>query len=123
MILRNKWLSVGALIALAAAIIVLGLFDPSTTPFPRCPFKMLTGFDCPGCGSQRAIHALIHGHLLQALRLNAFLICVALPYLLLIGLCNLTGSRHRSLGRALYHQWTILSFLFAALLWTLLRNL
>jgi hypothetical protein len=26
-----------------------------------CPFKYLTGIDCPGCGFQRSLLALLHG--------------------------------------------------------------
>lgn len=29
---------------------------------------------CPGCGSQRAIHQLLHGHIAEAFKLNALLI-------------------------------------------------
>ena len=29
---------------------------------PRCPFKYLTGIDCPGCGFQRSVLALMHGN-------------------------------------------------------------
>ena len=29
---------------------------------PFCPFKMMTGHDCPGCGATRALNALLHGH-------------------------------------------------------------
>ena len=28
--------------------------------FPKCAFHSLTGYHCPGCGSQRAIHSLLH---------------------------------------------------------------
>jgi hypothetical protein len=28
-----------------------------------CPFKYLTGVDCPGCGFQRAVIALMQGHI------------------------------------------------------------
>jgi hypothetical protein len=28
-----------------------------------CPFKYITGIDCPGCGFQRAIITLFQGHL------------------------------------------------------------
>lgn len=28
--------------------------------FPRCLFNSITEYYCPGCGSQRAIHSLLH---------------------------------------------------------------
>jgi hypothetical protein len=34
-----------------------------------CPFKYLTGIDCPGCGFQRSIVALIQGNLHASLTL------------------------------------------------------
>jgi hypothetical protein len=30
--------------------------------YPTCPFLAVTGYYCPGCGTLRAIHALVHGH-------------------------------------------------------------
>ncbi|HMI03162.1 MAG TPA: DUF2752 domain-containing protein [Pedobacter sp.] len=32
-----------------------------------CPFKYLTGTDCPGCGFQRSVIALAHGDLKESL--------------------------------------------------------
>jgi len=32
-----------------------------------CPFKKLTGIDCPGCGFQRSVIALLQGNLKQSL--------------------------------------------------------
>ncbi len=32
-----------------------------------CPFKKLTGIDCPGCGFQRAVLALLEGDLKESL--------------------------------------------------------
>jgi hypothetical protein len=32
-----------------------------------CPFKKLTGIDCPGCGFQRSAIALLQGNLKQSL--------------------------------------------------------
>ena len=55
------------------AVPLLIVADPATNSlFPPCPFRTLTGWLCPGCGSTRAMHALLHGHLIQALGLNAF---------------------------------------------------
>lgn len=42
-------------------------FDPSLNNFfPPCPFYFATSLYCPGCGSQRAFHALLHGDLFKA---------------------------------------------------------
>ena len=40
------------------------------TYFPSCIFNSTTGLHCPGCGSQRAIHDLLHGRVLEALGHN-----------------------------------------------------
>jgi hypothetical protein len=65
-------------VALAGALVVF-FADPATTSFyPQCPFFLLTGWYCPGCGTLRALHQLSHGHLLTALDLNA-LAMLALP--------------------------------------------
>lgn len=49
--------------------------------FPPCPLHALTGLYCPGCGTTRALHELVHGHAGMALRLN-FLMMTALPFML-----------------------------------------
>jgi hypothetical protein len=60
-----------ALTAGAVALVVLFLFDPSTSGFyPICPFHAATGLWCPGCGSLRAMHQLTHGNFAVAWRLN-----------------------------------------------------
>jgi hypothetical protein len=63
-----------------AFLIVLRASDPATSGlFAPCPFRALTGWLCPGCGTLRALHALLHGRVLTALRLNPVMIA-ALPY-------------------------------------------
>src|SRR5438477_6152583 len=39
-------------------------------PFPPCPFRAVTGLDCPFCGTGRALHQLFHAHVRQAFGLN-----------------------------------------------------
>ena len=48
---------------------------------PACPFHAWTGLPCPGCGTTRALHHLLHGRFEEAFRLNPMifvLIAVAL---------------------------------------------
>ena len=60
-------------LALLTGLTVLFIHDPAKSSlFPPCLFHALTGLHCPGCGSLRATHELLHGRLLSALRHNAF---------------------------------------------------
>ena len=54
--------------------IFLYLYSPEATGYyPRCPFHFLTGLNCPGCGSLRALHAVLHGRLVEAFCCNPLL--------------------------------------------------
>lgn len=84
---KKKCLLVATLLAIAGAFLY-GMIDPASSHFfPRCIFKMVTGYDCPGCGSQRALHALLHGDITSAWRYNAFLVAL-IPLIILL----LTGE-------------------------------
>ena len=71
---------IAAMLALAGiAAAVLFLFDPATAGFyPPCLFRTVFGAQCPGCGSLRAAHQLLHGNVQQAWALNKPLL-IALP--------------------------------------------
>jgi hypothetical protein len=46
-------------------------FPPELYSFyPQCPLHHYFGILCPGCGTTRALAALLHGNLNEALRLN-----------------------------------------------------
>ncbi len=47
--------------------------------FPPCPFLLLTGLYCPGCGALRTLHELMHFHFVHALQLNALVAIAAAP--------------------------------------------
>src|SRR6056297_1458833 len=57
----KKILNGGLLVLFAGLAVLYFLLNPDETEFfPRCIFHSLTGYYCPGCGSQRAIHNLLH---------------------------------------------------------------
>nr|WP_321777134.1 DUF2752 domain-containing protein [uncultured Porphyromonas sp.] len=81
--MRRRVGQVLIVVLLAGIAVTYKYLDPSVVPiFPRCPFRLLTGYLCPGCGSQRAIHHLLNLDLPGAWRMNPLLV-IALPYLLL----------------------------------------
>jgi hypothetical protein len=60
----------------------LFFFEPGKSGFfPGCPFRFLTGFTCPGCGTTRALHQILHGHIYTAFTLNPLLL-LSTPFLL-----------------------------------------
>lgn len=62
--------------AMKIAAVVFGLwmlfvFDPACASWlPGCPLHAMTGLNCPGCGTTRALHQLLHGHVATAFVLN-----------------------------------------------------
>ena len=71
----------GIWLLLIAGSVYLYVFEPGRSGFfPPCMFRTLTGFTCPGCGTTRALHQIVHGHLLAAFMLNPLLL-IALPFL------------------------------------------
>lgn len=75
-------------------VVVLGIayyvFNPNDSKlFPKCPFYVLTGYKCPGCGSQRAMHYLLNCDIIKAYKENALLVLsIPLIGILLYGECN-----------------------------------
>lgn len=111
---------IGLLAALAA---VYFLFDPMEAKWmPKCMFYMVTGWECPGCGSQRAVHALLHGDIADAFRANAMLL-VMIPLLIVLAFLELFGNRGSGLYRRLHHPALILAIAAVIILWGVVRNL
>ena len=76
---RSTVIAIWSLLAAGAAY--LFAFEPGRTGFfPICLFRFLTGYQCPGCGSTRALHQILHGHLVAAFMLNP-LFLIALPFI------------------------------------------
>jgi hypothetical protein len=109
----------------AIALLPLYFFlDPSLFAFfPKCPFLMLTHLECPGCGSQRAIHQLLNLNLLGALKFNLLLV-LFLPILFyhftLKVISYFTNKEYRF--KILYHKLTPYIIFTITLTFWVLRN-
>jgi len=120
------------LIKIALIVILLGGFffiykynNPSNNSlFVPCPIEYTTGYHCPGCGSQRAIHQLLNFNIMGALRLNSFMV-LSLPiiiYGLGITIWNfIFETRYRF--NLFYSKVFIYGYFGLAVIYWVLRNL
>ncbi len=67
------------LLAVGVAWAVVALLRPGDGGPTPCPWRMLTGLDCPFCGATRSAAALAHGDIALALDNNAFFVLVVVP--------------------------------------------
>jgi Protein of unknown function (DUF2752) len=109
-------LGTGALFA--GGLAYVGLGDPHSPDFvfPVCPFKALTGWNCPACGGLRMTHDVLHGDLGAAVVDNVFLL-IGLPLLAVW-----FAVRWRR-GHPLMTIPAIVVIAVAAIAWTVIRNL
>ena len=122
---RHRYFSIVVLVLFTAttAAGILFFFNPAQHGFyPTCFFHLATGLNCPGCGSLRAVHQLLHGHFVEAARLNLLLL-LCLPY---VGWRTIHFAIARRRGQratfAIRSVW-LWAFLCVAIVFTVLRNL
>jgi uncharacterized protein DUF2752 len=115
---RRNRLVLGTAALPAASVIYIGLVDPHNPNsfFPVCPFRLLTGWNCPGCGGLRMIHDVLHGDLGAAIADNVLLL-VGIP--LLAGWALLCHRR----GKSPLTFSATAAIVSTLLVWTVLRNL
>lgn len=113
-------------VVVVGLVVVYGFFDPYQYRFfPKCPFRSITGLLCPGCGSQRAVHDLLHLDLSGACRENLLLV-LFIPYLIAgvsFQAVYRPGPGLLRWRKILFGHRAILIVLAIILLFWLLRNL
>lgn len=92
---------------------------------PKCPVKLLTGLYCPGCGSQRALHSVLHGQFSQAIMYNPFYL-IAIP-LICIWSCNSIAIAHtvqmdKKAKLICFNRIIIYVYVFFYIFWFIVRN-
>ena len=89
---------------------------------PRCLWKVATGTDCPGCGSQRMAHALMHGDIVGAWRANAYGLCM-LPLIGVMVWLEFSREKHPGLYRKVHSPVAIWVLAGSVIAWWVVRNM
>jgi Protein of unknown function (DUF2752) len=115
---RHLYAALGSGALLAGALGYIGLVDPHNpdSVFPVCPFRLLTGWNCPACGALRMTHDVLHGDLVAAINDNV---------LVLVGIPVLAGwiLLRRRRGKSLLTMPAAATVVITMLAWTVVRNL
>lgn len=115
--------------AFPVIIVFVGTFyyfvNPSMESYPvQCIWRVLTNTQCPSCGMQRALYALLHGNFLQALNYNYYFI-FSIPYALSAIIATWYNYKHKLdwLRNFVYHRRTLQTYAYSYFLWWVARNL
>ncbi|MBC8034243.1 MAG: DUF2752 domain-containing protein [Chitinophagaceae bacterium] len=126
----NRGTSLVQILIVSVAVISISLlyffFPPSRYSFyPSCPFHALTNLYCPGCGSQRALSHLLHGHLWNAASSNLLLVLTT-PFLLYSAFVFVwnTFSNKPGMKQRFFHSPVFVKLLLVlVLVFAILRNI
>jgi len=126
MVIKRIFIGILLGIGSVGAVLIYKYFDPvDYALFPKCPLKHLTGLDCPGCGSQRALHHLLNGEVEKSFWQNPLLFLLV-PYLLLGFYLHLVPSptfQELKLRKLLYGYRAIQVLFVVIVTFTILRNI
>ncbi len=100
-------------------------YNPATVGFfPSCPSRTLTGLLCPGCGSQRALHELLHFNIGAAMRYNPLMV-ISIPYVAAGFIFNSKKVKRKfpKLRNFLFGYHAVIVVLVIVLAYAVIRNL
>lgn len=103
-------------------VAVYYFYDPSKSiAFPKCVFLLLTGYKCPGCGSQRAIYHLLHFNVGAAFKENMLLV-LSIPLVVLLIYTELVRKTKSAFYLKVNSKKLIVGYFIVVVLWSVLRN-
>jgi hypothetical protein len=120
----RKILVAALICAVAAGVVLLFFYNPAGNVwFPKCWFHELTGWECPACGSQRALHQLLHLNFGKAFSYNPFMI-ISVPYVIALGVVTWgPKTRFERLRKFCYDRRTVYVYIVLLVAWWIGRNL
>lgn len=114
------------IVLIIAVVLVYHLFSPEENSFyPKCIFYSITGYKCPGCGTQRSLHYLLNGDIASAFKSNA-LIMTAIPFMIYgtaVSIFKNSNEKCKKLYRVSFSIPVIATIVVITVLFTVFRNI
>lgn len=109
------------LIVLGAGILYFVFTSVTKIGIP-CPFRLITGFQCPGCGISRMLISLVHLDFVSAYHYNPFILLTS-PIILFIIVYS--DYRYIKTGDGSFGKWNfiLMAELAGLLIFGILRNI
>ena len=118
---EKKWIFVVIILLITGYYFFLNPYEQEYF-FISCPFYKITGYQCSGCGSQRAFHEILHLNFKEAFHQNA-LVLFGIPYFSLIFFTSFFQEKFAKLRQLLIGKKTILILFVIVILFGIFRNL
>ncbi|MPS74167.1 MAG: DUF2752 domain-containing protein [Chryseobacterium sp.] len=123
--MKSRKKSIVIFVFFLALICIYYFFDPTKYSFfLKCPLKTITGYECAGCGVQRAFHSLLHFRFLEAFKYNPLLV-ISISVLVFVLLINFV-KRYYNLkikrDNYIFNKKSIILILIMVFVFSLLRN-
>ena len=110
-------------IGIVLFVVIYKFFNPNQYFFPKCPVHLITGLYCPGCGSQRSLHAFLNFHILEAFSTNLLvgLLITATSFDILFYFLKLEKLRPVNFLKT--NRYISIVVLYLVIVFTILRNI
>lgn len=120
--IRKK--EIGIFVFFLISVSIYFFFDPSKNSyFLKCPLKEMTGYECAGCGVQRAFHSFLHFRVLEAFKFNPlFVIAIPIIVFLLLNKCFNPNYEKTIFSKLFFRKSFFIVLLIIVLLFSLFRN-
>ena len=110
-------------IGIVLFVVIYKLFNPNQYFFPKCPVHLITGLYCPGCGSQRSLHAFLNFHILEAFSTNLLVGLLITATIFDILFYFLKLEKLRPVNFLKTNRYISIVVLYLVIVFTILRNI
>jgi hypothetical protein len=122
-LMKHRTLAGIAMAAALGGLAVVYRFPPTEYSFyPRCPIYLTTHWLCPGCGSTRALHALLHLDIQGALHYNALFTFLFPVACLWLGFICYRTMRYDQFPKLAFPRSVAACLIVTVLVFTVARN-